>query len=169
MVCIKTDEEYSKRLLRCSKKITSLIMFFWIICVSAGIVYICEAIWYLCTGDIEQNAEKTLLWNTFYPYGKTKSIYYLMSLAFEIVRTFTSIHIVVGNDFFFIIMLFYVTELYYILSNKFDIIFDVANKNIHQNCAEGSSGWKNEHLKSLRKELHKLQKEYIQEHIALNK
>lgn len=170
IVCVQINKEHSAQIIiECSKAVTFIIWFLVIVGSLSVTFYSCLPFWYSIKNMILENTgEYPLIFNTWYPYDRTKFPYYQMSTLLEITRAFCTTCIILGNDCLFILISLYIFELYYILATKFENLIKLACE--HNTNSLILAHKSNEVPTILFKEnLHKLQRESIEEHIALNK
>lgn len=166
------NDHFSNTILAKSKKIVSLISFMCIGAFFCIMFVLFEPFYYVCWNTFgEETIKKPLMLDSWYPFDKKKNPFYQLAFLLELVRILNTLGPTIGIDCLLVFTSLYVTELYSILSKQFRDVKKFAEENIQSNNATSANSATESYVyRNIRtQELRRLQKEYIIQHILLNK
>lgn len=141
LVYKRAEEEYSaKIILKCSKKVLTIILSLWYSGFLALFCYTGWPLWSAVKNISGETVKKPFALNSWYPCDKTAYPYYQLIAAYEFFRLLFNMSSAVGYDSLLLSSLFYMINLYDILSNKFENIVAFAAVRAKDNLAIGPGG-----------------------------
>lgn len=170
------NKNFSKNIYDYSRKIKVMIIMMWSLFCAVAIINVFMAFWYRDGRSASESTTKhngsSLVFNSWYPYDEYKYPYYQISFVFELFRMAGTMNMITGNDCLFITLVFFIAELWLVLAENFENIYQNAQRNLKHTqdiITRNSSIEESECDDQMEEDINKLLKNYIKQHIALNR